>query len=228
MVKKANIIDIIRVNDKIENFTTKFGGQPDWICEPQWPMSSSWDNRPMMFLCQIVVDENLFASNTKKMAYIFITHGEKPYDDFFDPDIIFADGGENAIIIQPDGEIVPDLQIKNMVTGPTIFDDTGVSFEGYPNLEISSDPAFINENDYKKLSEYDQNIYFEKTDGNKIGGVPCFFEGDQFPDSDVDWKLLLQLNSNFLPFYLNLGASPTIFAFVSEDLKHGRLLIQGS
>lgn len=228
MIGKMNIKDIIRVNHKIENFITKFGGQPNWICEPQWPMSSAWDNKQMMFLCQILLDGNIFGCKTNKMAYIFITHAEKPYDDFFDPDIIFEDGGENAIIIQPDGEILPDLQIKNISTGPTIFDNNGISFEGYPNLEFSFDPEFINENNYRQLSKHDQNIYFEKIDGNKIGGVPCFFEGDEFPNNNINWKLLLQLNSNFLPFYLNLGASPTVFAFISEDLKCGRLLIQGS
>jgi len=38
--------------------------------------------------------------------------------------------------------------------------------------------------------------------------------------------LLIQLHSSFLPFYLNLGAAPTAFAFVEENLKTGKLLIQ--
>ena len=33
------------------NYMTKFGGQPDWITTPQWPISLAWGNRPLKFSC---------------------------------------------------------------------------------------------------------------------------------------------------------------------------------
>ncbi len=46
------------------------------------PISSGWDNRPMMFVAQIALDKKLFGNTEDKMAYIFITHAESPEDDF--------------------------------------------------------------------------------------------------------------------------------------------------
>ena len=34
----------------ITNLVTKFGGQPVWLEEPQWPISRSY-GEPMQFIC---------------------------------------------------------------------------------------------------------------------------------------------------------------------------------
>lgn len=223
MIPKMEIEEFIRVSDEIKEYVTKFGGQPVWLTEPQWPISSGWDNRPMMFVAQIALDKKLFGNTEDKMAYIFITHAESSEDDFFDPDIIYPDEGENAVIIQPGGKIF--LETKKLEKGPTLFDSSGFAYEGYVKFNYSEDPKFIDCNKFRKLSEDEKNAYCSSIEGNKIGGVPYFFQGDEWPE-DGRWKLLMQLNSNFLPFYLNLGAEPTAFAFISDDLKNGKLLIQ--
>ena len=58
------------------------------------------------------------------MAYIFLTQPEDKADPFFDPDIIFPDEGENAVIIQPNGKIPEYVYIDNFRIGPTVDSQT--------------------------------------------------------------------------------------------------------
>ncbi len=82
----------------IEKTRTKFGGQPDWIEVPQWPLSKETGN-PMKFIGQIDLSESIYKSHNLagKMAYIFMTDE----DDEFVDDTWIMDGGENALILQP-------------------------------------------------------------------------------------------------------------------------------
>ncbi|MBO1414181.1 hypothetical protein [Streptomyces sp. FH025] len=54
-----------------------------------------------------------------------------------------------------------------------------------------------------------------------------FIQDDERPEGGPR-RLLLQLDSNWVPYHLNLGASPRLFAFVSEDGARGKLLVQDS
>jgi len=223
MLPKLIIEDFTRVNTEIKYPVTKFGGQPVWLTEPQWPISTGWDNRPMMFIAQIALDKRVFSNSNGEVAYIFVTHPETLEDDFFDPEIIYPDEGENAIIIQPGGQLF--VKTENIINGPTIFDHNGLGYEGYAKLTFSEDPDFVDNRAFKLLSEKEKKKYCSKIEGSKLGGSPYFFQGDQWPEGK-EWSLLMQLNSTFLPFYLNLGAAPTLFAFISNDYKKGKLLIQ--
>jgi uncharacterized protein YwqG len=90
---------------------TKFGGQPDWIQEPQWPLSTELQS-PMRFIGQISLGDE-FPEFQGKMAYIFMTEDDDKYvDGTWEPD-----GGENAVIIQPADEM--SLAVKALVTGPS-------------------------------------------------------------------------------------------------------------
>src|SRR5215217_3203955 len=102
MVPKLNLVEFHQVAEPISEPVTKFGGQPTWLEEPQWPMNDGWDPpRPMRFLAQIALDPQIFGTIPAKMAYVFITHGDFDDPDFFDPDICFPDEGANAVILQP-------------------------------------------------------------------------------------------------------------------------------
>lgn len=225
-MKKFKIDRFTRVSEPVQTPITKFGGQPVWLTEPQWPLSSGWDKRPMMFIGQIELNPQLFPTpnvSVPKMAYLFVTHAQNMEEGFFDPDIIDPDGGENAIILQPGGEILIDT--APLVNGPTLWDDHGESYEGIPQLQEAQDPEFLASKSYITLTKDEQNSYSDEVDGDKIGGVPFFFQGDGWPD-DSSWRLLLQLHANFKPFCLLVGGSPTIFAFVNEDLTTGKIVIQ--
>ncbi len=47
-----NTIEFITTDKPITDVVTKFGGQPNWLEEPQWPISSELDSQ-MRFICQI-------------------------------------------------------------------------------------------------------------------------------------------------------------------------------
>jgi uncharacterized protein YwqG len=196
---------------------TKFGGQPTWLGDPAWPVSQGWD-RPMRFVCQIALD-------TGGLAYVFVTHADHDDPDFFDPDVIFPDGGENAVIIQPDGHY--DGPVSQSAVGPTLFLEDGSPAEFVVELEHADEPDFLPQKQYVGLSAEEQSHYYDAVSGNKIGGAPAFFQGDDWPDDDP-WQLLSQLDTGELPFYLNLGASPVVFTFISPDGRRGRFLVQDS
>lgn len=92
---------------------TKFGGQPVWLQVPRWPLSAAWGT-PMRFVAQISINDQ----KEEKLAYLFVTAAD---DDDFDPDVIFPDGGENAVIIQPGGAY--DGPAVEQATGPTVCDE---------------------------------------------------------------------------------------------------------
>lgn len=222
MPKKKMITEFKRVPYPVDEYITKFGGQPNWIGDAQWPISSGWDNRPMMFVGQILLESSIFGNKDPKMAYIFLTHQKSVEDDFFDPDIAEFNGDENAVIIQPDG--LYDGETVNIAKGPTIFDKKNRHCEFIPKLKDGEDPYFMKSEEFIKISSDDQFKYLNEIDGNKIGGTPNFFQEDF--DYGESWKLLLQLNSSCLPFYLNLGVTPTVFALINNELNKGGLYIQ--
>lgn len=198
---------------KINNFTqqiphsslqTKFGGQPDWLTTPIWPVSPVWDNRPMKFMGQIRLDHIYDDIKKTKMAYIFITQPNDKEDDFFDPDIIFPDGGENAVIIQPDGNIPDFIKTEEHKTGPTVDRE----YIWIPHISTMEEAA---------------EFEFEKIDIDKFSGTPAFFQNNEVGKND---RLLLQLHTNWLPFYINAGGASTLFVMVNEHIHEGYILIE--
>lgn len=195
---------------------TKFGGQPVWLEEPTWPVSEAWD-RPMRFVCQIALEPG-------RLAYVFVTHADHDDPDFFDPDVIFPDGGENAVIIQPGGAY-DGGPVSTSATGPTLYLEDGSPAEFTVDGHTADEPDFLPQQQYMDLSTDEQRRYYDAVSGNKIGGAPAFFQGDDLP-ADGPWELLLQLDPDDLPCHFNLGASPVMFAFT--DGVRGRLLVQDS
>ncbi len=210
MVRTLHIEGFSPSDRPVTTPTTKFGGRPVWLTGPQWPISAAWD-RPMRFVGQIELGPVLGAAGQGKVAYLFVTHADHE-EDFFDPDVIDPDGGENAVIVQPGGDYAGP--VRPLATGPGLYDGDGSAVEFTVDLRpLPSGDRDGHDND--------------RTDGDRIGGMPQFFQGEEWP-AGGPWRLLLQLDSNWVPFHLDLGASPRLFAFVSEDGAQGRLLVQDS
>ena len=222
MIRKYEITGFENVVERINKPITKFGGQPIWIRESQWPISSGWNNRQMMFIGQIALTKNMLGNKEDLMLYIFVTHPESYEDTFFDPDVTEWNGGENAVIIQPTN--INNCEICSMKEGPALFDEFNNKIEYIPIMREAYDPEFISDEEYRKLDSLQQSKYFEAVDTNKIGGVPNFFRGDAWPEGE--WILLLQLKCDFLPFELRLGDMPLLYVFISKDFKKAGLLIQ--
>jgi uncharacterized protein YwqG len=106
---------------------TKFGGQPNWLENSQWPISPELEG-PMMFIAQIALGD-VFPEHEGKMAYIFMTEDDDEYiDGTWEPD-----GGENAVIIQPSG--VYSSSTEKLNSGPS-REEFGVEVVG---TEIDED-----------------------------------------------------------------------------------------
>lgn len=210
MVRTLRIKGFSATDRPISTPTTKFGGQPVWLDAPQWPISTAWD-RPMRFVGQIELGPVLGEVGQGRLAYVFVTHADLD-EGFFDPDVIDPEGGENAVIVQPGGNYPGP--VSQLATGPALYGDDGATVEFTVDLDLTDESG-------------SQDPHVEGTDGDRIGGTPQFFQGDDWPD-DGPWRLLLQLDPNWVPFHLNLGASPRLFAFVSEDGARGRMLVQDS
>lgn len=185
-------------------FITKFGGQPDWIADPQWPVSPAWNNRPLKFIGQIRLNDFYSELENLAFAYIFMTQPEDRNDPFFDPDIIFPDAGENAVIIQPNGKIPEYIHVENFRTGPTVDSET---------IWIPQTTE-IEETAATELGQIDRD---------KFCGIPAFSQNSEVEGGS---KLLLQLHTNWLPFYVNAGAAPTMYAFLNDEKDGGFILIE--
>lgn len=96
-MKKKYRINFRETKTPITEPVTKFGGQPVWIEKPEWAVSRS-TGKPMMFICQIELEQEIFGQIAGKMAYIFMTDEDDHTEGTWE-----AKGGENAVIIQPNG-----------------------------------------------------------------------------------------------------------------------------
>lgn len=88
-------IEFREATRQVHEVVTKFGGQPTWIQQPQWPISRE-TGKPMRFIGQVALDRTIFGSVRGQMAYLFMTDDDDYVDGTWEPD-----GGENAVVIQP-------------------------------------------------------------------------------------------------------------------------------
>jgi hypothetical protein len=170
----------------------------------------------MRFICQIAMEPEIFGGGVGRMAYLFMTDGEEFVDGTYEPD-----GGENAVIIQPDGN---NVATEPLDTGPSLYsmEETEgadllhpVPREFAVALEPGADPEHGFEDD-------EDGVAYEEV---KIGGTPIFLQGEEYP-AGGGWRLLLQLDSATVPFYVNFGDAGVGYAFISEDGRSGKFLWQ--
>jgi len=230
MVKKYQITSFERLKEKPARPVTKFGGQPDWLEEPQWPVSEEYEDRLMSFMGQIVLDKGMLGNDKDIIAYIFLTHSKDAQDSMDCDPIELANWGnrESAIIIQPGGEIT--CETKNVKEGPCMFDEDGNHYEYIPALAEGYDPDYINPDVLWEMEKPEQDKYIDQICGSKIGGVPSFFMCDEWPGDEWpegDWKFLLQMIASELPFVMEPIEIHRLhfFVFISSDFKQGGLFV---
>jgi hypothetical protein len=216
-------IEFVEADAPITEPVTKFGGQPVWIGEPEWPLSCSTGEQ-MQFVCQIALDPEVFGGPPGRMPCVFVT-GES--EDQWVDGTFAPDGGENAVIIQSggknDAELVPESE------GPALYKFMGgrdwregaVACEYAVTLTPCMDPDYASEDERFEWSEAEFDAYEEPLDGNKVAGTPVFIQADEFPEAGP-WRLLLQLDSTTVPFHVNFGDAGIGYAYISEDGKSGK------
>lgn len=199
-------------NEKASTGETKFGGQPDWLNTPEWPISKT-TGRQMRFICQINLQDIEIQDIEAKMAYLFMTDDEEYVDGTWEPD-----GGENAIVLQP----LNNKSIKEVhSTGPTLYEMVDIGDKD--KLESRDFECSV---ELIELTESEEEI-----DGleikNKLGGNPDFLQFEEYP-SNEKWHLLIQLDSTSVPFYINFGDAGVGYGFVNEDGTIAKFLWQGA
>jgi uncharacterized protein YwqG len=224
---KRHSIEFVEAKAPVREFVTKFGGQPVWVGESQWPLSRS-TGKPMRFICQVALDPALFGTLEARMAYLFMTDDEEHVDGTWEPDY-----GENAVILQPGGATAPTAPVEN---GPTLYRMVKRLFqkrlvpeacEFGVRITEAEDLEFVSDEIRGAWSDEEGERYLEALLGNKIGGSPLFIQSDQFP-GEGRWTLLLQLDASEVPFSINFGDAGVGYVFLSEDGKTAKFLWQCS
>ena len=185
----------------------------------------------MQFIAQIDLSFIKGYKGKPTWAYLFMSYFGYDLDNFIDgtwaPDM-----GENCLLLQP-GNICY-VETEEHLEGPPLcaVSDRLELLETEPcefRVELTQhhDPEFIEEPQLFEMSEEDSARYYEATIGNKIGGTPKFEQGDEFPgERSHDWLLVLQLDMEEVPFYIDLGDVGKGYAFVKRDGTEGRFLWQ--
>jgi hypothetical protein len=164
---KENLVTLVETDAAPSNPSTKFGGQPDWLGDPQWPLSAE-TKAPMQFVCQIHLADAWITEHADRIAYLFISGpdgGEQTWSH---------DEGENCVVIQSSTERLPipsipwpPLDKLDSPTGPTASERTFV-----PRLTPGGDPDYVHqENRTEQLGDPEEF---------KLGGTPVFIQDDDF------------------------------------------------
>ena len=222
-----HVIEFVEAAHPITETCTKFGGQPNWVTGPQWPLSEETGN-PMRFIGQIELTQVPGFVTPTQMAYLFMTDEEdgEYVDGTWEPD-----SGENAIVLQPGDYEFPTEEI---LEGPTLYrmaEKVGVdrlqqeSCEFGVSLNATEDVSYLSEEDRWKLPEEQRKAARGVLGESKIGGTPVFMQGDEIPFGE-GWQFLLQLDSGSVPFSVNFGDVGVGYAFMNADGTEAKFLWQ--
>ncbi|MBA4019884.1 MAG: hypothetical protein C0483_22180 [Pirellula sp.] len=217
-----------------ERLGSKFGGQPDWIESPAWPMGRTL-GEPMRFLAQIELPAPLRVGG-HRMAYLFLSdhdsdRGNAPYLD---------DSGDNAVILQ--GGVAFTANVETIVTtkGPTLRRGIQSRFGGSrieddpasPEVQVPVDlratmePAPLSESEIADLYAQDERAYLAYSSTmspSKVGGNPYWLQGPETPLGGP-WRLLAQLDVAHVPCWVPFDG--WLYAFVATDGSGARMLYQ--
>jgi len=215
---RRGLLAFVQADSPITEPVTKFGGQPVWLEKPQWPLSKRL-GKPMHFIGQIALETELFGKKYARMAYIF-------YSGYAETRELTSEyhSGENAVILQPGGEM--PVSVLEQAEGPVMMfenDKTGLC-EFAVRLEMGNDPEFKRDYELSELGLEDGEEYEKKTRKTKLGGTPCFYQFDDFPDEEA-WQLLCQLNDQDMPFYVDFGTGRAEI-FINQDGSCARMMWQ--
>jgi hypothetical protein len=180
----------------------------------------------MRFIAQVALSLDLGGPGDV-MAYLFMTEPWPERADVWVDGTDNAEGGENAVILQPGAP--PPVETLPQATGPTLFRwvDSADGTRQVQPCEFHVTLEAIDESDVRASLPTEQAAaHFERLQGTKLGGLPAFLQPPEFPLGE-DAQLLLQIDSEDVPFWINFGDGGVGYVVVSPDARTGRFLWQG-
>ena len=219
-------IEFREVLTPVTELVTKFGGQPVWKGKPCWPIGKS-TGKPMEFICQVVIPKELFPNAAGKVVYLFMAAG----DSHETPSTWEPDSGDNAAIVQPDGN--PD-SAKEQADGPTLHrwvesePNRGALkrlFQTKVKRERRSCEFVVRAIPYESETSRPDRDAEHFGGGTKLGGRPDFVQGEEYPAGE-GWRLLMQIDSARVPFDINFGDAGIGYLFLSQDGSQAKFLWQ--
>jgi hypothetical protein len=215
-----------------KQLASKFGGQPDWIGSPAWPLGRTL-GEPMRFLAQIELPVPLRVGR-HRMAYLFLADHDPgrnaPYLD---------DSGDNAVILQGGTGFSANVETIAEAHGPTlrrgvkprfgkqIEDDPASPQVQVPvRLKPAAEPVPLSEVEVVELYKEDERAYLAYSSAmtpSKVGGNPLWLQG---PDTPLGgpWHLLTQVDVEHVPCWVPFDG--WLYAFVATDGSGARMLYQ--
>jgi hypothetical protein len=238
----------VAATNPITELRTKFGGQPVWLGAPRWPLDA-WNDAPMLFIGQIVMDAAMFGALGGRVVYVF------QRDNSDDDDALGeSDAGLTAAIVQSDGEASAQpndppaeaYRCSDQATGPSIFalDDDNecqpVEFNVTSQLQQEPDLGTAERHCDATLDRddgYEFGPISAAFAGNKLGGQPLYPDPLNQAADDAGWRLVLQLGPrsgyyrpdftpNFLPFFAEWGEFGVLHVLITEGGDRARVEIR--
>lgn len=165
----------------------RFGGQPDWLDEPAWPLAPS--GHPMVFLGQLPL-----LTEPDRTAFIFFS------DEVVETWEPLGPG--NAVVVQPDA-VKPQVPSLALRRGPQLYEpvpqpdryqpiDKMRPYVRYVALHPGADPQ-VWEWPELPAGSYPADGH---QDWNKIGGTPAFLQGEHMPDGP-GWRFGFQFSAGW-------------------------------
>lgn len=205
----------------IDGPVAKLGGQPFWLDEPFWPVSRG-SGEPMTFIGQFPLP-----GPGVGLAYLFLSE-----EDGFD-----LEGGENALLVQPEGRVPPFANGEIRRAGPALWRRGEDWFTREP-VELALD---LNTPDEAAAAAFERQLIDrdaalrgepledddDSPDVNRsyVGGEPLFWQPWTTPEIADSWRFFFQLDgaegTGDDAFALNFGGG-TGYAFLSRDQREGR------
>jgi hypothetical protein len=182
----------------------KFGGQPDWVEQPTWPLGA--DSAPMVFYGQLPVS----IAENQRTAYVFIDTEGDHWKSL---------GEANAVLVQPGAPC--QVETAALSTGPQLYEQVAEAgrfrrrwrarpYERFIRLGEGADPQRW------EWPELDPGTHRRDAHGdwNKLGGTPLFLQGAELPPGE-GWSFAFQFSADWAGRELGDGAE--CYGFVRED-----------
>ncbi|MDA2802918.1 DUF1963 domain-containing protein [Nocardiopsis suaedae] len=195
---------------------TRFGGRPDWLSEPEWPLPGG---RPLRFVAQVRLP-----GAEPRMAYIFMDDGyERDFSEYGwntdapqayrvnDPYI------PNTVIVQPGG--TPYVRTAPAAEGPTLYYSATGSDRTPVEYRVELTPY---EGDPGEDAEPEDVVPWWSD--VQVGGKVFWLQGDESPGDE--WHHLATIDSDDGKYSINCGDAGTAYAFLNPEQTGGILIVQ--